>query len=130
MYEFGLAQPDLQVKLEDDGGCFGYADLGWPGLVGEFDGKVKYIAQDVLWKEKRPEGRVRRTGLGVGRRGWREAWHGEPLRQILYAAGVPPGRRSRMAPVGPGPSATTSTIHRLAQLTPSRLREAVTRRWR
>ncbi|GGB15516.1 hypothetical protein GCM10011492_01510 [Flexivirga endophytica] len=78
------------MKLEDDGGCFSYADFGWPGLVGEFDGKVKYIAQDVLWKEKRPEGRVRRTGLGVGRRGWREAWHGEPLRQILYAAGVPP----------------------------------------
>ncbi|MGN6414373.1 hypothetical protein [Flexivirga sp.] len=90
MYELGLAQPDLQVKLEDDGGCFGYADFGWPGLVGEFDGTIKYISPDVLWKEKRREGRIRRTGLGVERWLWREAWQGAPLRRILYAAGVRP----------------------------------------
>lgn len=90
MYEFGLPQPDLQVLLEDDRGCFGWADFGWPGLVGEFDGKVKYTSQEVLWKEKCREDRIRRTGLGVERWVWREAWDGEPLRQLLYAAGVRP----------------------------------------
>ncbi len=90
IYQFGLPQPELQVPLADANGLFGWGDFGWPGLVGEFDGKVKYISQDVLWKEKRREDRIHRTGERVERWGWHEAWHGEPLRQLLYAAGVRP----------------------------------------
>lgn len=90
MYHFGLQQPDLQVRLEDGDGCFGYADFGWPGLIGEFDGRVKYVSPDVLWKEKLRETRIRHTGPRVERWVWDQAWQGEPLRQILYAAGVRP----------------------------------------
>lgn len=90
IYQFGLPQPDLQVALVDGGTVFGYGDFGWPGLIGEFDGKVKYVSPEVVWEEKRREDRIRRGGLGVERWVWRDAWHGEPLRQILYAAGVLP----------------------------------------
>ncbi|HWC23740.1 MAG TPA: hypothetical protein VG502_15710 [Flexivirga sp.] len=90
MYEFGLPQPDLQVELVDEAGVFGYADFGWRGLIGEFDGKVKYVSQEVLWKEKLREDRIRRTGPRVERWVWREAWQAEPLRQILSAAGLRP----------------------------------------
>jgi len=93
MYRLGLQQPDLQVQLLDGDTVFGYADFGWPGLVGEFDGKVKYVSPDVLWDEKLREDRVRRTGPGVVRWVWRDAWLGEPMRDLLYAAGVRPTDR-------------------------------------
>lgn len=90
IYEFGLAQPDLQVELAEGDAVFGYGDFGWPGLIGEFDGRIKYVSQEVLWKEKLREDRIRRTGPRVERWVWREAWRGEPLRQILYGAGLRP----------------------------------------
>ncbi|WP_446664506.1 hypothetical protein [Flexivirga sp. B27] len=90
MYELSLPQPDLQVRLEDRIGVFGWADFGWPGLIGEFDGKVKYVARETVWDEKQREDRARRTGVGVERWGWQEALRTEPLRRILCAAGLRP----------------------------------------
>lgn len=55
-------------------------DFAWPrlGVVGEFDGKVKYgrgqrpgeDPREVLWREKRREDRIRATGLTVVRWCW------------------------------------------------------------
>jgi hypothetical protein len=64
MFVLNLLRSDLQVKCEDESGLIGYGDFGWDGVVGEFDGKVKYrvpegsSAQEaarVLWAEKRRE---------------------------------------------------------------------------
>ncbi|MFC6705825.1 hypothetical protein [Flexivirga alba] len=90
IYELRLPQPDLQVPLEDSDGRFGWADFGWPGLIGEFDGELKYGSHQSLWDEKRREDRARRTSTGVTRWVWREALRGEPLRRILYGAGLRP----------------------------------------
>lgn len=102
MFELGVAQPDLQVPLEDADGEFGYADFGWPGIIGEFDGARKYRAtgdagdtasEEIVIKEKRREDRVRRQGLGVGRWVWSEAYPADArgMLEALHAAGVPRG---------------------------------------
>lgn len=63
-------------------------DFAWPGLgvVGEFDGKVKYgraqrpgeDLREVLWREKRREDRIRATGLTVVRWTWSDITDGGP----------------------------------------------------
>ncbi len=64
----GLPPDDLQVAVSDSDGLIGYADFGWEGVLGEFDGKLKYAvpagadpasAGAVVWKEKRREDRMR-----------------------------------------------------------------------
>lgn len=90
IHELGMPQPDLQVPLVDEGGVFGWSDFGWPGLKAEFDGKLKYDSPESIWNEKRREDRIRRTGDGVARWVWRDALRTEPLRRILYGAGLRP----------------------------------------
>ena len=69
MFRLGLPKPELQVPYSDAEGLIGVVDFDWAGLVGEFDGKVKYRvpengdpvdAQRVLWLEKQREDRLRR----------------------------------------------------------------------
>jgi hypothetical protein len=64
----GLAPDDLQTEKYDADGRIGYVDFQWKGVVGEFDGKLKYKvpegadvdqAAEFLWKEKRREDRLR-----------------------------------------------------------------------
>jgi hypothetical protein len=72
----GVPAASLQVPVHDEQGLVGYADFGWPGVLGEFDGKGKYglasydPGRDVepldpeqvkrlLWKEKVREDRLR-----------------------------------------------------------------------
>lgn len=89
MYSWGCAQPDLQVPLGDDRGTFGYADFGWDGVVGEFDGRIKYDQDDALWREKQREDRIRRTGVAVARWVWGDAVDGAAMARILRDSGVP-----------------------------------------
>ena len=73
-------------------------DFIWPdlGVIGEFDGNVKYGRQmagrpieEVIQDERRREIAVERaSGMRVVRWLWRDAWQGEPLLQILADVGV------------------------------------------
>ncbi len=90
IFEFGLPQPDLQVPLVDAAGVFGFGDFGWEGLIGEFDGRVKYLTGDDLWREKQREDRVRRTTDAVARWVWSDAFAGDGLARILRDAGLVP----------------------------------------
>ncbi|MFP5068853.1 hypothetical protein ACLFMI_04185 [Pseudonocardia nantongensis] len=75
----GLPAPVTQWAVPGQGVR---TDFAWPGLgvVGEFDGRVKYgralrpgdDLADVLWREKRREDRIRATGLTVVRWIWSE----------------------------------------------------------
>ncbi|MDQ2849534.1 MAG: hypothetical protein M3Y49_02155 [Actinomycetota bacterium] len=97
MWELGLPQPRLQVPLHDSRGSYGRADFGWPGVIGEFDGKAKYGMQgiadeeaaDVLWREKRREDRIRESDK-VARWTWDDALRGSPMAQILARVGITP----------------------------------------
>lgn len=75
-------------------------DFAWPdrGVVGEFDGRIKYgrsvrpgvDPQEVLWREKRREDRIRATGLSVVRWTWRDITGTDPdgmLPQLLARLG-------------------------------------------
>lgn len=64
----GLAPDDIQTAMYDADGLIGYCDFRWKGVVGDFDGKLKYKvaagsdadeAAQILWKEKRREDRLR-----------------------------------------------------------------------
>lgn len=76
-----LPLPDLQATLHSDGGIrLGRVDFLLDGVVGEFDGRVKYgrlvsdgeRPSDVLWAEKGREDAIRDAGRQVVRWTWDE----------------------------------------------------------
>ena len=96
MFRLNLPRPDLQVEVDDADGLAGIADFGWPGVVGEFDGRRKYAvpegadpaeAGEVLWREKRREDRLRRS-VRVARWTWADARAEVPLARILAEKGI------------------------------------------
>lgn len=96
MFRLNLPRPDLQVEVLDDDGLAGIADFGWPGVVGEFDGRRKYgipegadpaEASEVLWREKRREDRIRRR-VRLARWVWDDARGEAPLAKILAEQGI------------------------------------------
>lgn len=98
MFRLRMPRPDLQVRLEDADGLVGHADFGWPGVVGEFDGRRKYAvpegagpeeAEAVLWSEKLREDRIRRLAR-LARWTWRDAMEPSRLAGILAAEGIRP----------------------------------------
>ncbi|MCS6522347.1 hypothetical protein HUN58_04585 [Curtobacterium sp. Csp1] len=95
MRDLRVPPPILQQEFATDAGRF-RVDFWWPdvGVVGEFDGRVKYDDRDVLWAEKRREDALRRLPQvsGFARWGMREAGDPVLLAHVLLAAGVPLGR--------------------------------------
>lgn len=101
MFRLGLPKPELQVPYSDAEGLIGVVDFDWDGLVGEFDGKVKYRipehgdpveAQRALWSEKLREDRLRRRVKGVVRWDWATAIHDGRLLRRLAEHGLRPQR--------------------------------------
>lgn len=102
MHVIGAPRPELQVEFRDRRGRIGFVDFWWPelGIIGEFDGLVKYTDQrftggapieDIVIAEKKREDRLR--GLpqvnGVVRWLWAEATVPRALAGQLRVAGVP-----------------------------------------
>lgn len=94
MFEEGFPPPQLQIELRDEDGEFGRGDFGWPGLIGECDGQMKYGADlssgdpsRVVWLEKQREDRIRRFAQ-VARWGWADAYHRDPLCRLLRSKGL------------------------------------------
>lgn len=105
----GFDQPNLQQNFQDRQGFVGRSDFWWPGanLVGEFDGKQKYIeaarlarisTEEAVYREKLREDRIRALGHGFVRWGWADLVAPDRLRSKLMAAGLRPSvARSRVA---------------------------------
>jgi hypothetical protein len=101
IHALGFPKPELQVEIVDRRGLAGVVDFAWPrlGIVGEFDGLVKYgddrefaldkTAREVLVDEKRREDRIRRVVQGFARWEWAEARDRAVLCRILEDAGLP-----------------------------------------
>lgn len=99
-FEFlGFEQPELQHPLRDEDGFIGRTDCWWPEsrVVGEFDGKAKYVdagirgdisAEEAVYREKLREDRIRRLGFGFVRWSWADLDHPDRLRRKLLAAGL------------------------------------------
>ncbi len=95
-------RPELQHEFVTPAGRF-RTDFYWEeyGLVGEFDGAVKYGGNgatlqpswETLEQEKRREDAIRATGVGFVRWSWREIGrppdHPDGLMQRLIRAGLP-----------------------------------------
>lgn len=105
-FEFlGLEQPVLQHVFSDRDGFIGRTDFWWPkqGIVGEFDGKGKYVdaalrggitAEEAVYREKLREDRLRGLGHGFVRWGWADVESPDRLRHKLLAAGLGPRNRT------------------------------------
>jgi len=96
----GVEIPDLQVAFRDRKGLAGIVDFYWRSarLVGEFDGKAKYLRDEytnglgtgeIVLKEKGREDRIRALGTSFRRWGWRAALSPIEMRRMLTAAGAP-----------------------------------------
>ncbi|WP_353953263.1 hypothetical protein V6K52_07530 [Knoellia sp. S7-12] len=103
MFRLNLPRPQLQHEVHDDDGLVGVVDFWWEGVVGEFDGKMKYRVPDgasaeeateIVWREKKREDRLRRRAA-VGRWIYREALQPHVLARIIAQAGVTPVARPR-----------------------------------
>lgn len=101
MIELGLPAPVLQHEVRDGEGAIGRVDFWWPGLglVGEFDGRLKYrvhgltdgrLVEERVWAEKLREDRLRGAGLRVVRWTWDVALDASALAARLAAAGLHP----------------------------------------
>ncbi|KQN41342.1 hypothetical protein [Frigoribacterium sp. Leaf44] len=101
MFEAGLARPVLQKWFHDDDGLIGRVDFWWPccGVVGEFDGLVKYLGrterrgrtpEQVVVDEKLREDRIRAApGVrGFARWIWDDALKHRPMLDKLARAGL------------------------------------------
>ena len=96
MFLLNLPRPRLQEEVCDEEGRIGFVDFAWDGVVGEFDGKVKYgvdpdgspeQASEILWQEKRREDRLRRR-LRVARWAWADAMDRHRIGRVLARQGV------------------------------------------
>ncbi|EAP99670.1 hypothetical protein JNB_05864 [Janibacter sp. HTCC2649] len=101
MFHLNLPKPILQRELHDGEGLIGLGDFWWEGVVGEFDGKVKYRipagataeeASRILWAEKRREDRIR-TRARMARWVWFDALRPDRLLQKLAHVGIRPVAR-------------------------------------
>lgn len=97
----GFEQPELQHVFSDRAGFIGRSDFWWPrqGVVGEFDGKAKYVeaarrdgitAEEAVYREKLREDRIRALGHGFVRWRWADLTDPARLRHKLLAAGLRP----------------------------------------
>ena len=98
MFLLNLPRPELQKEVHDADGLVGVVDFGWRGVVGEFDGRVKYrvpegatpeAASDVLWREKQREDRLR-SQVRVARWTWAVALDARRLEAVLAPHGIRP----------------------------------------
>lgn len=100
MAQLGFPTPELQHEVVDHTGTSAWTDFYWKeqGLVGEFDGRGKYLRQEYLLgrtaaqavvEEKLREDRIRSTGLRVVRWEWATAVSPSKLRAELLQAGLP-----------------------------------------
>lgn len=95
----GFPAPELQTSFSDSEGHCATVDFWWKehGLVGEFDGRAKYLKPEylngrtpsqVVIDEKNRENRLRALGLTVVRWEWATALDRTRLQAVLRHAGL------------------------------------------
>lgn len=104
MLRMGAPHPLLQVPFYDSRGLAGIGDFFWReyGVLAEFDGRVKYSAdnpsgltpEEVVYREKLREDRLRRLCRIFVRFGWADLREPGRLAHLLRSAGVPFDRRA------------------------------------
>lgn len=109
IYLCGFPAPLLQVRYRRPDGGDDITDFTWEAkhslhgipLLGEFDGRVKYTRneythglpiEEIVWREKVREDRLRRPGRGMVRWLWDVALNPVALRAHLAGAGLRPKR--------------------------------------
>ena len=103
IFELGFPDPELQCQHPNPRGGWYFTDFEWPRfrLIGEFDGRGKYLKDeylhgrapgDVVYAEKVREDHLRAEGFRVVRWGPAELANRGALGRLLAAAGLPATR--------------------------------------
>ena len=103
IFELGFPDPELQCRHPNPRGGWYFTDFEWPRfrLIGEFDGRGKYLKDeylrgrapgDVVYAEKVREDHLRAEGFQVVRWGPGELSNRSALSRLLSAAGLPATR--------------------------------------
>ncbi|WP_150462265.1 hypothetical protein [Nesterenkonia ebinurensis] len=98
IHRMGFSAPSLQVPISSDRGQV-RVDFCWEGdkVIGEFDGRTKYVDEqmlngrdpgEVLFAEKLREDALRRAGWTVVRWTWDDLNNPQRLAKYLAAAGI------------------------------------------
>lgn len=106
MHELGFPPPELQHEFETPLGRERFADFWWEGirLVGEFDGKDKYVnpeytdgrtPAEVVWAEKQRENELSDHDVRIRRWDWGDLERVQPFITRLESAGLRRGRLRR-----------------------------------
>lgn len=107
LFRANMPRPILLKDFRDNRGLIGYTDFYWPeagrrGVVGEFDGHVKYKidharssadVEEALWHEKKREDRLRKQ-CDVARWTWAVAEELPALVRYLGEHGIWPRTRN------------------------------------
>lgn len=102
--QLGLPTPVQQFEVWQHGSKLGTTDFAWPelGVLGEYDGKGKYVAYDasltpeeVMWREKRRQEAMEAAGWVFARWNHQHLLHPAQLKQRVEAAyDIAAGRRA------------------------------------
>ncbi|GAA0998407.1 type IV toxin-antitoxin system AbiEi family antitoxin [Subtercola frigoramans] len=106
MLECGFESPEVQTEHPNPLGGRYFTDFEWPEhrVIGEFDGRGKYLKEEfldgrtpgeVVYEEKTREDHLRAEGNSVVRWGWHELQQPGRLVALLSDAGVPYRRSTR-----------------------------------
>lgn len=95
----GIARPEMQVEVRTLLGAVARVDFLWraAGIVGECDGRVKYVSREDVYREKRREDDLRALGLTVIRWGWDDLRDGRLAARLRARVG---SASSASAPCG------------------------------
>ena len=92
LYNSGFVLPKQQIQFFDMNEFVACVDMFWElrhrKIVLELDGKIKYTSDEVLYKEKLREDRLRKLGIEVMRSGWTDVKNGTFV-QMLKDNGIP-----------------------------------------
>jgi hypothetical protein len=109
----GIPPPEPQVEIWCDGFFEARVDFLWQqyNVVGEADGRAKYLSVDDLYREKRREERLRDLGFEVVRWEWADAYRataqlGDAVKRAL--------RRGALNTLAPGVALRGSGVQHAA----------------
>lgn len=100
VHELGLPAPELQVEIWLHDTFLARVDFLWRAfnVVGEADGRSKYVSVQDLYAEKRREERLRDAGFEVPRWDWDMAYRPGPAFRATLQRSFERGALNRLAP--------------------------------
>lgn len=99
-HECGIPLPEPQVEIHLDEHCLARVDYLWRAhnVIGEADGRMKYVDAETHYREKRREQLLRDLGFEVVRWGWADAMSPRPRMDVAIRRALARGLLNTLDP--------------------------------